>query len=68
MSAPDSMTSNEIFDSGAPNRCTSAIQSVQTKFVYPSTGAWPGFHSSPWPAARFRAYRIEIIASSNSVK
>jgi hypothetical protein len=35
--------------------------------VIPSTRS-PGFHTRPEPSARLRAYRIEIIASSKSVK
>ena len=51
----------------SPTLWAPAITTVHSGFVYPSTAGPPGFHTSPWPSARFCAYVIEIIASSKSV-
>jgi len=49
-----SCTMSEIEDSGTGSRCSSAIHSVHTGFVMPSTRS-PAFHTSQFPSARLRA-------------
>jgi hypothetical protein len=57
-----------IFEAEIGSRWNPAMKITQRGLVYPSTGTSPGFQTSPYPAARFLAYRIEIIASSKRTK
>src|SRR5512135_571020 len=50
------------------NRWNPDMKTTHKKLVNPSSLSPPGFHTSPYPRARFSAYRMEIIWSSARVK
>ena len=52
IATPLSMMKSEIFDSERPSLWATLIQSTQSRFVNPSMGGSPMFHTSPWPSAR----------------
>ena len=49
---PLSMMKSEIFDSDIPSLWATLIQSTHRRFVNPSMGGSPMFHTSPWPSAK----------------
>jgi len=53
---------------GRPSKWIAAMHSVTPGLEKPCTGASPAFHTRPFPSARLRAYCMEIMPSSQSVK
>jgi len=43
---------SEIFDSERSSLCATLIHRTQRRFVKPSMGGSPMFHTNPWPSAR----------------
>lgn len=48
----------------SPSQANGVCQSIHRKFVNPSTGSSPTFHTGPRPAARFAECRKVMNASS----